>query len=154
MEIFDDLGGEFKGKLREITSTTRQTADGSSTVTFRTARIDCDYTPHVIKSLATGQLVAIPNVQTLGADNVFSVYEIADVFPMHYSMLTLDTSQPQAIRREFMELIENEWKTGSKSTWIEIVAAPIGYVMREKGSVLEFERKAAAPLAGSPVKLL
>ncbi|HEV2390399.1 MAG TPA: ATP-binding protein, partial [Nitrososphaerales archaeon] len=86
--------------------------------------------------------------------NIFSVYEIADVFPMHYSMLTLDTSQPQAIRREFMELIENEWKSGSKSTWIEIVAAPIGYVMREKGNGLEFERKAAAPLAGSPVKLL
>jgi uncharacterized protein len=154
MEIFDDLGGEFKGKLREIASTTRQTADGSSTVTFRTARIECDYTPSVIKRLATGQLVAIPNVQTLGADNIFSIYEIADVFPMHYSMLTLDTSQPQAIRREFMELIENEWKSGSKSTWIEIVAAPIGYVMKETGNGIEFERKASAPLAGSPVKLL
>ncbi len=35
--IFDDLGGEFNGKLREIVSTTRQTADGCSTVTFRTA---------------------------------------------------------------------------------------------------------------------
>jgi DNA helicase HerA-like ATPase len=153
-EVFDDLGGEFKGKLREIASSTRQTADGLSTVTFRTARIDCDYTPNVIKRLATGQLVAIPNVQTLGVDNIFSIYEIADVFPMHYSMLTLDTSQPQAIRREFMELIENEWKSGSKSTWIEMVAAPIGYVMRENGAGIEFERKATAPLAGSPVKLL
>ncbi len=53
-----------------------------------------------------------------------------------------------------MELIENEWKSGSKSTWIEIVAAPIGYVMRRRDDGIEFERKAYAPLAGSPVRLL
>ena len=155
MNVFDNLGGEFHGKLREIVSTKRQTADGASTVTFSTAMIDCDYTPGVIKKLATGQLVAIPNVQTLGTDDVFSVYEIADVFPMHYSQLTLDRSQPAAIRKEFMELIESEWKKGSKSTWIEIVAAPIGYVLRTSsdGSV-SFERKPYAPLAGSTVRLL
>jgi len=155
MQVFDDLGGEFHGKLREIVSTKRLTADGSSTVTFSTAMIDCDYSPSVIKKLATGQLVAIPNVQTLGAEDVFSIYEIADVFPMHYSQLTLDRSQPAAIRKEFMELIESEWKKGSKSTWIEIVAAPIGYVMRTGGDgSISFERKPYAPLAGSSVRLL
>jgi uncharacterized protein len=154
-QVFDDLGGEFHGRLREIVSTTRHTADGSSTVTFSTAVIECDYNPNVVKKLATGQLVAIPNVQTLGAEDVFSVYEIADVFPMHYSQPNLDRSQPAAIRKEFMELIENEWKTGSKSTWIEIVAAPIGYVMKTSGDgALTFERKPYAPLAGSSVRLL
>jgi hypothetical protein len=153
--VFDDLNGEFRAKLREIVSTTRQTADGGSTVTFSTARIECEYTPAVIKKLATGQLVAVPNVQTIGTDNFFSIYEIADVFPMHYSMLTLDRSQPAAIRREFMELIESEWEKGSKSTWIEIVAAPVGYVMKEnEDGSLAFERKPYAPLTGSPVKLL
>ena len=153
--VFDDLDGEFSGRLREIVSTTRQTADGSSTVTFSTAVIECDYNPNVVKKLATGQLIAIPNVQTLGAEDVFSVYEIADVFPMHYSQPNLDRSQPAAIRKEFMELIEGEWKKGSKSTWIEIVAAPIGYVMRTSpdGSIA-FERKPYAPLAGSSVRLL
>jgi uncharacterized protein len=153
--IFDDLDGGFRGKLREIVSTTRQTADGSSTVTFSTAVIECDYNPGVVKKLATGQLIAIPNVQTLGTDDIFSIYEIADVFPMHYSQPNLDRSQPAAIRREFMELIENEWKKGSKSTWIEIVAAPIGYVIKTfaDGSI-SFERKPYAPLAGSSVRLL
>jgi hypothetical protein len=136
-------------------STTRQTADGSSTVTFSTARIDCQYSPDVIKKLSTGQLVAIPNTQTIGNDGIFSVYEIADVFPMHYSMANLDRSQPAAIRNEFMELIEADWKKGSKSTWIEIVAAPIGYVMKAPGDgTTTFERKPFAPLTGSPVKLL
>ena len=86
MPVFDDLNGEFQAKLREIVSTTRTTTDGNSTITFRTARIESDYTPNVIKRLAAGQLVAIPNVQTLGSHDTFSIYEIADVYPMHYSM--------------------------------------------------------------------
>jgi hypothetical protein len=154
MKAFDDLDGEFRAQLREIVSTTRQTADGSSTVTFSTARIECDYTPRVIKKLGLGQLVAVPNVQTLGAKDIYSLYEIADVYPMHYSMLTLDKSQPAAIRKEFMNLIQKEWEKGSKSTWIEIVAAPIGYIMKVNEGVVSFERKPYAPLTGSSVNLL
>lgn len=150
---FDDIDGEFKGRLREIATTTRSTVD-NSTVTFRTARIECEYTPNVIKRLAMGQLVAIPNVQALGSNSSYSLYEIADVYPMHYSMLTLDRSQPAAIRTEFMELIQKEWEKGSKSTWIEIVAAPIGYVMKEHDGEVVYERRAMAPLTGSPVRLL
>ena len=153
MQQFDDIDGEFKARLREIATTTRATVD-NSTVTFRTARIECEYTPKVIKRLAMGQLVAIPNVQALGSNGAYSLYEIADVYPMHYSMLTLDRSQPAAIRTEFMELIQKEWETGSKSTWIEIVAAPIGYVMKASGEGITYERRAMAPLTGSEVKLL
>jgi DNA helicase HerA-like ATPase len=150
---FDDIDGEFQARLREIATTTRSTVD-NSTVTFRTARIECEYTPRVIKRLAMGQLVAIPNVQALGTNNSYSLYEIADVYPMHYSMLTLDRSQPAAIRNEFMDLIQKEWEKGSKSTWIEIVAAPISYVMKVGEDGVAFERKGMAPLTGSPVKLL
>jgi DNA helicase HerA-like ATPase len=153
LKQFDDIDGEFKARLREIATTTRSTVD-NSTVTFRTARIECDYTPKVIKCLAMGQLVAIPNVQALGSHSSFSLYEIADVYPMHYSMLTLDRSQPAAIRTEFMELIQKEWEKGSKSTWIEIVAAPIGYTMKTTDDEVSYERRAMAPLTGSPVKLL
>lgn len=150
---FDDLGGEFKARLRDISTKSRATVD-NSTVTFRTAVIDCNYTPRVIKGLAMGQLVAIPNVQAIGADSSYSLYEIADVYPMHYSMLTLDKSQPAAIRTEFMELIQKEWEKGSKSTWIEIIAAPIGHVMKVTDDGVAYERGAMAPLTGSPVKLL
>jgi DNA helicase HerA-like ATPase len=153
LKPFDDIEGEFKARLREIATTTRSTVD-NSTVTFRTARIECDYTPKVIKRLAMGQLVAIPNVQALGSNSSYSLYEIADVYPMHYSMLTLDRSQPAAIRSEFMDLIQKEWEKGSKSTWIEIVAAPISYVMKTTDGGAVYERKAMAPLTGSPVRLL
>ena len=63
-------------------------------------------------------------------NDAYSIYEVADVYPMHYSMLTLDKSQPGAIRKEFMTLIEKEWHKGSKGTWIEIIAAPTGYILQ------------------------
>lgn len=154
MKIFDDLDGEFQARLREVVSTTRSTVDGSSTITFRTARIECDYTPRVIKRITPGQLAAIPNVQAIGVNNTYSVYEFADVYPMHYSMLTLDRSQPAAIRKEFMEMIQDEWNTGSKSTWIEIVGAPTGYTLKEDSGTMSFVKKPYAPLTGSEVKLL
>jgi len=154
LQVFDDLGGEFQAQLREIKSNTRTTVDGSSTITFRTARIECSYTPKVIKRLAAGQLLAIPNVQAIGVNDAFSIYEIADVYPMHYSMLTLDTSQPAAIRKEFMEMIQKEWEKGSKSTWIEIVGAPTNYTMKVGTDGLSFEKRQSAPLTGSAVRLL
>jgi uncharacterized protein len=115
-EVFDSLDGHFIARLREIYSNTRTTADGKATITFRTARIEAVYSPDIVRQIEVGRLIAIPNVMSVGTNNIYSIYEVADVYPMHYSMLTLDKSQPGAIRNEFMTLIENEWQTISKST--------------------------------------
>ena len=127
--VFDNIEGKFLARLREISSNSRTTSDGKATITFKTARIEANYSPDIIKKIEAGRLLAIPNVLGVNSNNNFSVYEVADIYPMHYSMLTLDNKQPGAIRKEFMNLIEKEWGLGSKSTWIEIVAAPTGYVM-------------------------
>ena len=105
-EAFDDLDGKFLARLREIASSTRTTADGKASITFKTARIEATYSPDVIKALEAGRLIAIPNVMGVGTNDIFSIYEVADVYPMHYSMLTLDKSQPGAIIKEFMNLID------------------------------------------------
>src|SRR4029079_8444827 len=124
------MKGRFVARLREISSNTRTTSDGNATITFKTARIEANYSPEILKLIEAGRLVAIPNVIGVNSKDNFSIYEVADVYPMHYSMLTLDNKQPGAIRKEFMNLIEKEWQQGSKSTWIEIVAAPTGYIMQ------------------------
>lgn len=157
--IFDDLEGEFVSRLREITTTSRNTVDGKATITFKTARMEANYTPNVIKKIEAGRLIAIPNVMGVTTKDAFSVYEVADVYPMHYSMLTLDRNQPGVIRKEFMKLIENEWDGSSNSTWIEIVGAPTGYTLRLDGNGTDpeepkFVRKNVVPLTGSSVYLL
>ena len=155
-DVFDNLDGKFLARLREISSNTRNTADGKATITFKTARIEANYSPDIIKKIEAGRLIAIPNVMGVNSKDNYSTYEVADVYPMHYSMLTLDRNQPGAIRKEFMTLIEKEWQQGSKSTWIEIVAAPTGYLMQLTGRGKEpnFIRKNIAPLTGAEVSLL
>ena len=154
--IFDDMDGKFLARLREISSNTRTTSDGKATITFKTARIEANYSPDIIKKIEAGRLLAIPNVLGVNSNNNFSIYEVADIYPMHYSMLTLDNKQPGAIRKEFMNLIEKEWELGSKSTWIEIVAAPTGYTMELSGDNTEpnFVKKNTSALTGSQVNLL
>lgn len=152
--IFDNIDGKFLARLREITSYTRTTADGKASITFKTARIEANYSADIIKRIEAGRLIAIPNVMGVNSKDNFSIYEVADVYPMHYSMLTLDNKQPGAIRKEFMSLIEKEWQRGSKSTWIEIVAAPTGYVMQLSDGSTDFIKKNTASLTGSEVSLL
>ena len=126
--MFDDIGGKFSCRLREQVSVNRSTADGRGIITFKLVKLEAEYDPEVAKKLTVGRLLALQNVKT--KDGYYSVYELADRNLMHYSMLTLDLSQPAAVRREFMDLIEKDWEGGSKSTWIEIVAAPTGYLMK------------------------
>ena len=111
--IFDSLDGKFMARLREISSNTRTTSDGKATITFKTVKIEANYSPEVIKKIEAGRLLVIPNVMGVGSNDIYSIYEVADVYPMHYSMLTLDKDQPGSIRKEFMTIIEKEWRKGS-----------------------------------------
>jgi uncharacterized protein len=150
----EDLDGRFNAKLREVQTISRPSSDGKTTTTFKLARVESAYDPEVVQKLSPGQLLAIPNVQNLGTKMMFSVFEIADIIPMHYSMLTLSTSQPGALRGEFMGLIDKEWKQNSKSTWIELVASPTGYMVDFSNHEIKYERKYSPLLVGSEVMLL
>jgi uncharacterized protein len=150
----EDLDGKFRAKLREVQTISRPSSDGKTTTTFKLARVESAYDPQVVQKLSPGQLIAIPNVQNLGTEMMFSVFEIADIIPMHYSMLTLSTSQPGALRGEFMGLIDKEWKQNSKSTWIELVSSPTGYMVDFSNHEIKYERKYSPLLVGSQVKLL
>jgi hypothetical protein len=48
-DIFDNMDGRFVARLREISSNTRTTSDGNATITFKTARIEANYSPDILK---------------------------------------------------------------------------------------------------------
>lgn len=149
----ESLDGRFVAKLREIMTQSRLSADGKTTTTFKLVKVEASYDPEVVQMLAPGQLLAIPNVKNLESHMTYSVFEIADISPMHYSMLTLNTSQPGALRGEFMGLIEKEWKHSSKSTWIDILASPTGYIVDFRDGI-KYQRKYSPLLVGSEIRLL
>ena len=51
VNVFDTLDGKFLARLREIVSNTRNTADGKATITFKTAKIEANYSPDIIKKI-------------------------------------------------------------------------------------------------------
>jgi hypothetical protein len=108
-DVFDNLDDKFLARLREISSNTRTTTDGKATITFKTARIEAKYSPDIIRKIEAGRLIAIPNIMGVNTKDNYSIYEVADVYPMHYSMLTLDRNQPGAIRKDV--------------TWVEVLAS-------------------------------
>jgi hypothetical protein len=73
-DLFDSLNGNFIARLREIYLNTRTTADGKATITFRTARIEAVYSPDIVRQIEAGRLIAIPNVMSVGANSVYSIY--------------------------------------------------------------------------------
>ena len=50
-DIFDNIDGKFLARLREISSNTRNTSDGKATITFKTARIEANYSPEILSLL-------------------------------------------------------------------------------------------------------
>src|SRR5205809_2690073 len=89
-DVFDNLDGKFLARLREISSTARPTADGKATITFKTARIEANYSPDIIKKIEAGRLITIPNVMGVNSKINNSINKVAYVNQMNYSMLKLD----------------------------------------------------------------
>jgi hypothetical protein len=88
-DVFDNLDDNFLARLREIASNTRTTADGKATITFKTARIEASYSPDIIRKIEAGRLIAIPNIMGVNTKDNYSIYEVADVYPMHFPELVL-----------------------------------------------------------------
>ena len=72
----------YTKKIKRLFPTnTRNTSDGQATITFKTARIEANYLPEIIKKIESGRLIVIPNVLGVNTNNNYSIYEVADIYP-------------------------------------------------------------------------
>ncbi|BCU70772.1 ATP-binding protein [Stygiolobus caldivivus] len=135
---------EVEGRLREIKSFTRPTADGRGSVTFRVFIIEMPFSRD--SPIDAGKLLAVETIKR----GYYLLLEVTDYFPQHYGMVSLDGTVPPELREEIMKRVEEKWE--SKEAWIEVFASPVGYVMKVDGDI-EFRRGYIPPLLGSKVKL-
>jgi DNA helicase HerA-like ATPase len=135
---------ETEGRLREIRTFTRPTADGRGTITFKVFVIEMPFTRNI--QLEPGKLAVVETIK----DNHYLLLEVSDYIPQHYGMINLDGNIPPELREEIMKRID--WE--SKEAWIEIFASPVGYVMSQNDGKIEFKRGYIPPLPGSKVKFL
>ncbi len=141
--MFEDI----KGRLREVKITTRQTADGRGSISFRSFIIEMPYTAG--KILNIGKLLAVKTM----AENTYLLLEVADFLPMHYGMLELDETVPRDLREEIMRRVEDSWNKEDTNTWIEVYSYPIGYTLELNGEP-KFRKTYIPPLVGSTVYVL
>ncbi|BCS91869.1 ATP-binding protein [Metallosphaera javensis (ex Sakai et al. 2022)] len=133
------------GRLREVRVTTRPTADGRSSVTFRNFVVEMPYSRDL--NLNIGALLALETIKS----DTYLILEVADYVPVHYGMINMDGSIPKEIRDQVMEEVSKSWRDGNSSEmWIDVFAYPIGYIATPEG----FKKGYLPPLPGSPVRIL
>ena len=152
-QIFDEMDGEFSARLRShrVTTRTSRTREGEITLTSQVAVAEARFSLNVLDRLHEPNFIAFHRPTRSG--EVFIIYEVVAVRPMHYQMLGMDISVPKVIRREFLETIDRGWRA-SDETWIDVIAVPTGYLMRIENGRLEFERSNLTPLVGSEAHIL
>lgn len=153
MEIFDNIGGEFEGRLRSCRMAYRTVRVSGEELTLSTgeATIEARFSLKVLDRLHEPAYIGIKRMTSNG--ETFLVYQTTGVSPVHFQMLGMGISVPKVIRREFLETIDRGWGA-SEETWIDIVAVPTGYRMDIIGGIPRFERSNLTPLVGGEAKIL
>jgi DNA helicase HerA-like ATPase len=153
MEIFEDIGGEFEGRLRSCRMAYRTVRVSGEELTLSTgeATIEARFSLKVLDRLHEPAYIGIKRMTSNG--ETFLVYQTTGVSPVHFQMLGMGISVPKVIRREFLETIDRGWGA-SEETWIDILAVPTGYRMDIVGGYPRFERSNLTPLVGGEARIL
>jgi DNA helicase HerA-like ATPase len=154
MNPFDDLNGFFKARLKssQIKERTYMVREGSITLSSMLGIFEAEFNIRVLNRLEKPCFIAS---RRYGGDgDVYLIYEVVGVKPVHYQLLSMSPNMPRTLRLDFLEKIDKSWGA-SEDTWIDIYSVYIGYVMRVRDGDFVFERnETISPLEGADAKLL
>lgn len=153
MEIFDDINGEFEGRVRRCETVHRTVRVSGEDLMLSTgeATIEARFSIRVLDRLHEPAYIGIKRRTANG--ETYLIYQTAGVSPVHFQMLGLGISVPKVIRKEFLETIDRSWGS-SEETWIDILTVPTGYRMDILDDGSHFERSNLTPLVGGEAKIL
>ncbi|MBO3797356.1 MAG: DUF87 domain-containing protein [Thermoproteota archaeon] len=153
-QLFDDLGGRFQARVRTHGTSYLKTSIKGSEVTLRssTATLETRFNMLVLDKLHSPSFVGIERPTALNP-KTFLIYEVIGVRATHLQELGVRVSMPGVLREEFLQTIEKDWET-ARENWIDVVAAPTGYLARVVNGIVEFEKTAMTPLTGKQAHLL
>ena len=153
MNPFDDLNGFFKARLKssQIKERTYMVREGSITLSSMLGIFEAEFNIEVLNRLEKPCFIAS---RRSGDGDVYLIYEVTGVKPVHYQLLSMSPNMPRTLRLDFLEKIDKGWGA-SEDTWIDIYSIYIGYIMKFKNGDFTFERnETISPLEGSEAKLL
>ncbi|MGB9718845.1 MAG: ATP-binding protein [Thermoproteota archaeon] len=153
-QLFDDLDGRFQARVRTHGTSYLKTSVRGSEVTLRssTATLETRFNMQVLDKLHSPSFVGIER-PTASNPKTYLVYEVVGVRATHLQELGVRVSMPGVLREEFLQTIEKDWET-ARENWIDVVAAPTGYLARVVNGNVEFEKTTISPLTGKQAHLL
>ncbi len=153
-QLFDDLEGRFQARVRTHGASYLKTSIRGSEVTLRssTATLETRFNMQVLDKLHSPSFVGIER-PTAANPKTYLVHEVVGVRATHLQELGVRVSMPGVLREEFLQTIEKDWDT-ARENWIDVVAAPTGYLARVVNSIVEFKKTTMTPLTGKQAHLL
>ncbi len=153
INVFDDLNGKFKARLRQTQIKTRTYEEGKIVLKSIIGVFEASFNLDVLDRLKKPCFLALKRPTSSG--EIYLIYEVASARPIHYQELSMDISMPKTLRSEFLESIFDRWEE-SQDTWIDIQAIYTGYVMKiNDNDEITFERdEICMPLVGAEAHLL
>ncbi len=153
-QLFDDIDGRFQARVRTHGTSFLKTSIRGTEVTLRssTATLETRFNMLVLDKLHSPSFVGIER-PTASNPKTFLIYEVIGVRATHLQELGVRVSMPGVLREEFLQTIEKDWET-ARENWIDVVAAPTGYLARVVNGIVEFEKTTISPLTGKQAHLL
>jgi DNA helicase HerA-like ATPase len=152
--LFDNLNGRFQARVRTHGTSYLKTSIRGSEVTLRssTATLETRFDMRVLDKLHSPSFVGIER-PTADNPKTYLIYEVVGVRATHLQELGVRLSMPGVLREEFLQTIERDWEV-PRENWIDVVAAPTGYLARAVDGRVEFEKTTISPLTGKQAHLL
>lgn len=153
-QLFDDLGGRFQARVRTHGTSYLKTSIRGAEITLRssTATLETKFDMQVLDKLHSPSFVGIERPTAVNP-RAHLIYEVVGVRATHLQELGVRVSMPGVLREEFLQTIEKDWET-ARENWIDVVAAPTGYLARVVNDRVEFEKSTISPLTGKQAHLL
>jgi hypothetical protein len=151
---FEDLAGKFSARLKasQIKEHSFMAREGTVTLTSVIGLFEANFNMEALSHLEKPNFIAAKRTDRQG--EVYLIYEVTAVKPIHYQMLAMSQAMPKIVRHEYLEKVDQSWEK-AEDTWIDIYSVYTGYTMRKLEKDYKFERnETIVPLEGAESKLL
>jgi hypothetical protein len=151
---FEDLNGKFTARLKasQIKERSFMAREGTVTLTSVIGLFEANFNMDTLSQLEKPTFIVAKRTDRLG--EVYLIYEVTAVKPIHYQMLAMSQGMPKIVRHEYLEKVDESWEK-AEDTWIDIYSVYTGYTMRKFEKDYKFERnETIVPLEGAEAKLL
>jgi hypothetical protein len=151
---FEDLAGKFNARLKasQIKERSFMAREGTVTLTSVVGLFEANFNMETLSHLEKPNFIAAKRTDKQG--EVYLIYEVTAVKPIHYQMLSMSQAMPKIVRHEYLEKVDQSWEK-AEDTWIDIYSVYTGYIMTKVEKDFKFERnETIVPLEGAESKLL